>query len=144
MCQLKQNLQVKLFDVTGHNPQTSNCSQNTVQKWRSPPGTERNDEESTASLQCKTSTPVFTQWDNVLPSPALHSSLPWCTCVCGGVSGIILRKVTKAWHSNSTYGVEPTSDLGWRWSSDLVLFTTVCLQGDCLQLAGIALFCCAH
>lgn len=77
-------------------------------------------------------------------SPALYSSLPWCACMCVYVSGVVLHNATKAWCSNSICGIEPISDVGWRWNSDLVLFTTVYLRGDCFQLAGIALFYCAH
>lgn len=144
MRQLKQNLQVKLFYIKGHNLQTSNCSQNTVQKQEVLLA--RRGMMGNPLLLCSAKPARLYSHGGTMcwPFPALHSSLPWCTCVCVGVSGLILHKVTKAWCSNSTCGIEPTSDLGWRWCSDLVLFTAICLQGDCFQLARIALFYCAH
>lgn len=70
MCQLKQNLQVKLFGIKGHNPQSSNCSQSTTQNQGAPPGMERNDGESGASLQCRTITLVLIEWDYALATPS--------------------------------------------------------------------------
>lgn len=96
MHQLTQNLQVELFDIKGHNPQTSNCSQNTMQKWRSPPDMERNDGESTASLQCKTSMPVFRRWDNML---TISSSLFFPTLMCMYVCVCFRGSLTQCYKS---------------------------------------------
>lgn len=50
------------------------------------------DGESTASLQCKTITPVFTQWDNVLASPSSPFSLTlMCIPVCTLCFRVILH-----------------------------------------------------
>lgn len=91
MCQLKQNLQVEFFGMKGHNPQTSNCSQSTTQNQRTPPGMERNDGESTASLQGRAITPVFTQWDNGLGTPSSPffptlMCIPVCRCFRGNLT----------------------------------------------------------
>ena len=59
------------------------------------------------------------------PSPALHSSPPWCARMYVGVSGAVLHKVTKAWCCSNTCDIELTSDLSWRWSSDLVIYNNV-------------------
>lgn len=105
MCQLKQNLQVELFGIKGHNPQTSNCSQSTTQSQRSPPGVEKNDGESTASMQCKTSTHVFIWWDNVLATPSSPFfptlvCIPVCRCFRGNLThGYKSLKLQKhMWH----------------------------------------------
>lgn len=66
---------------------------------------ERNDGESTASLQCKISTPVFTQWNNALATPSSPffptlMCIPVCRCsrdnLTHGYKSLKLQK--HLWH----------------------------------------------
>lgn len=110
-----------------------------MQEWRSPPGTERNDGESTAALLCKTSAPVFTRWDSVLTIP----SPPFFPTLMRSGAGVILHKATKAWCSNSTwYWTDFWPGLKVKFWFGVIY--NHCVQKDCFQLAGIALFYCAH